>query len=126
MSKTKTKPAIIPKSNTTKTKKVAGYNVQVKQNNAVEFHKAGDTFYGKLLDVKEGIGKYETRLWLFEDQNGVERAIFGSTILDRLLLSIHMGAQVQIIFKGLGERKNKSQNPPKLFDVFVKSKEDLI
>lgn len=116
----------ISKPSSRKTTKTSGYNIPVKQNNTVEFHKAGDTFYGKLLDVKEGIGKYESRLWLFEDQDGGDRVIFGSTILDRLLLSVHMGASVQVIYKGLGERKNKSQNPPKLFDVFVKSKEDLI
>ena len=82
----------------------------------VKFDKPGAFVEGKLLsveyDVQTKMG--DNVIYRLEDEAGVLQAVFGTTILRRLMQGCHVGDWVKITYTG---EKGEGSRQTKLFDV---------
>jgi hypothetical protein len=73
---------------------------------AVSFETEGQSACGKFLRQEKGVGKNESNLYHFEDDKGVEFALWGSAQLDPLLSVAKKGEKIRVTYQG----KKKTSN----------------
>ena len=82
------------------------------------YEKEGDFIEGILIKKQEKVGENESMLYTIENADGMKN-VWGSAILDQRMTLVHVGDQIKITYKGIGEQKKKGKNPPKIFKVEV-------
>jgi hypothetical protein len=90
------------------------------QSPIFRFEKAGDTFIGTYVQMRENVGPNKSRLYTFTDEGGTEYAIWGSDVIDSRMDLIKPGAPVKITYNG---SKPSLKNPARQYhDYTVKTK----
>ncbi len=81
------------------------------------YEKDGDFIEGVLVSKQDQVGANKSWIYTIETPEGV-KSVWGSAILDSVMVSVKTGVQIKITYKGLGEAKG-GKNPPKIFKVEV-------
>ena len=79
----------------------------------------GDEIVGTLVDKDPEGGKHGSGLYTVEDDDGTQRIVFGTMVLNDRLNNVDLGSDVKIVFKG--EEQAASGNNYKDFDVFTRA-----
>src|SRR3990167_10500700 len=75
---------------------------------------------GKYLGKKENIGRNNSTVYQFEQEDGKKIGVWGSAVIDNRMKEVQIGDMVKMVY--LGKVNNpKSGRTFKNFDVFVKS-----
>ena len=99
---------------------------EVKKNMAYEevgnpsvwtYQNDGYFIEGILVSKQDQVGANKSWIYTIETPEGV-KSVWGSAILDSVMISVKTGVQIKITYKGLGEAKG-GKNPPKIFKVEV-------
>ena len=91
---------------------------EVKGGEVAEFLKAGDFVEGELVDVRTGVGEYNSAMYDLQTGNKLV-SVWGSTVLDGRMRRVKKGDFVRIVFKGIVP-KTKEHREYKNFDVGVR------
>lgn len=75
----------------------------------------GDEIIGVLLRVEDEAGKYKSKVYHLETEDGKQLSIFGSAVLKDKLGYISIGDKIKIVFKGEVEGKDSKY---KDFEVY--------
>lgn len=67
---------------------------------------AGETIYGKLIDKRDNVGKYNQLVVVLENEMGEQLTIFCQTVLKRLLENAEVGDILKIVYEGYVPEKN--------------------
>ncbi len=82
-----------------------------------KYENKGDELEGVLVAKIPNGGKFGNESYLIENKAG-RFTVFGTTILERLMKTVDVGAEVRVVYNGIG--KNKKDEDMKLFSVFQK------
>jgi hypothetical protein len=78
----------------------------------------GTTTTFTLLEVKPDVGQYRSTVYNVQHE-GVKKQFWGSTVIDRVLAEIQIGAVVTLVYKGVQPSKERGKQPFKNFEAFV-------
>lgn len=70
----------------------------------------GDEITGVLLRVDEDAGKFKSKIYHIETENGKQISLFGSTVLDDKISYVTIGDKIKIVFKGKVKGKDSEYN----------------
>lgn len=60
----------------------------------------GDKIEGKLLEIKNDVGKYHQNVYVLLDSNDKKIEIWGKMQLDKLMMEIEVGDYIRITYNG--------------------------
>lgn len=86
--------------------------------------KADDEVAGRYIDHKENVGKNHSNIYILQQPDGSEVAVWGSTVIDNNMNRIQVGSEVRIVFLGL-ETNDKTGRTFKNFDIFSRRPENV-
>lgn len=86
--------------------------------NVWKFENEGDEIIGTLLRVEEDKGKYKSRIYHLETEDGKQLSVFGSTVLNDKMSYISIGNKIKIVFKGKVQGKDSEYNDFEVFKDF--------
>ena len=69
----------------------------------------GDKIEGKLVEIKDNVGLYQTKLYILEIENKKKIKIWGKTQLDELMDEIELNDYIRITFNGFKTTNNGHQ-----------------
>jgi len=75
-----------------------------------------DFIEGVLINTEFNVGESKSKLYHLEvSENPI--SVWGSVILDKIMLLTKPGDKLRITYKGLAEQKDLNKNPAKIFKV---------
>lgn len=80
-----------------------------KINSGVWTPQQGDKIEGKLVEIKEDMGAYQSKLYIIELQNKKKVKVWGKTQLDELMDEINLRDYIRITFNGFKTTNNGHQ-----------------
>ena len=106
-----------------KNKSESNWN-EVKGGEVFSFDKEGDSFEGKLADVRSNIGENNSMMYDLESA-GKLHSIWGATVLDGKMRRVKIGDFVKIVFLGEKPSVKRKGRTYKDYQVFIReSKEE--
>ena len=81
-----------------------------------KFDQVGDEIEGILISAEDS-RNYNNKVYKL-DKDGESSIVFGTVVLDTLMIGIPIGTKIKISLTGFKANKNKGQSDIKLFDVF--------
>jgi len=86
--------------------------------NVWKFENEGDEVVGTLLRVEEDKGKYKSRIFHIETEDGKQLSVFGSAVLNDKMSYISLGDKIKIVFRGKVQGKEAEYNDFEVFKDF--------
>jgi hypothetical protein len=85
---------------------------------------AGESITGIFIKSEKDVGPNKSMLYHLEVDRKPQ-SVWGCTILDQRMIYVEPGNRIRITYKGLGEAKSGSKNPPKIFSVEIDKDEQV-